>query len=88
MPDLKNDLIAKVSGEKYLDELELVRLAGEPNMIYRIKIDAMLDMLKKIGSENEMLLLIEKYFQEPEPVSQAPIPQAQAQAHNGQSHGE
>ena len=41
MANLKLDLINKLNNDKFYAELELVRLAQEPNMSYRTKIDSM-----------------------------------------------
>jgi len=101
MANLKLDLINKLNNEKFYAELELVRLAQEPNMSYRTKIDSMNLELEVLALSNAKLGLVEQYFQEPVPQA-APAPEGQPQAapapapapapqgkvHQGQSHGE
>jgi hypothetical protein len=89
MANLKVDLINKINNEKYFDELELVRLAQEPNMNFKIKINQMDELLDKIVRANSKMELIGHYFQEPaqtQPPTQQPMPQTRI--HQGQSHGE
>jgi len=86
----------KINNEKYYEEIELVRLAQEPNMNYKEKIDNMQFRLRQIVLLNAELGLVEQYFKEPapqvapqvapqgEPVAQVP----KGQVHQGQSHGE
>ena len=99
MANLKLDLINKLNNEKYYDEIELIRLAQDPSMNYKEKIDLMQVKLETIALLNAELGLVEQYFKEPEapPVAQAPPPQAdapaeqpapQAKVQPGQSHGE
>jgi hypothetical protein len=96
MANLKLDLLNKIKNEQYYEEMELVRLAQEPNMNYKEKIDSMSNRLAKIASLNAQIGLAEKYFQEPVPPQQvapqnAPVnaPQGQStQVHQGQTHGE
>ena len=103
MANLKLDLLNKIGNEKYYEELELIRLAQEPNMNYKEKVDQMQCKLQNIALLNAELGLVEQYFKEPEPAQQpvqqspapekAPEPQVTnqvpvGQAHNGQSHGE
>lgn len=101
MANLKLDLLNKINNKKYFEEMELVRLASDPNMNYEIKIDSMATILANIAILNAQLGGVETYFQEP---AQAPAPQqepapapqeapqvqqAPAQVvHNGQTHGE
>lgn len=95
MANLKVDLINKLSNDKMYAELELIRLAQEPNMNYRTKIDSMDLQLEILAVINAKLGLVEQYFQEP---AAAPAPPAPAGApvaekpagkvHQGQSHGE
>jgi len=94
MPNLKLDLINKLNNEKMFAELELVRLAQEPNMNYKKKIDEMNSYLYDIALVNAKLGLIEQYFKEPVPQA-APSPKSQpvqqtpqGKVHQGQSHGE
>jgi len=97
MANLKLDLINKLNNEKFYAELELVRLAQEPNMSYRTKIDSMNLELENLALTNAKLGLVEQYFQEPaQQAAPAPAPEGQPQAapapagkvHQGQSHGE
>lgn len=99
MANLKLDLLNKINNKKYFEEMELVRLAQDPNMNYEIKIDSMADILAKLAILNAQIGGVETYFKEPEP-QQAPVqapapveqPQVQqapaAQVHQGQTHGE
>jgi len=95
MANLKIDLVNKLNNEKFYAELELVRLAQEPNMNYKCKIDQMSGLLQEIAIINAKLGLVEQYFQGPVP-QQAPAPQGQpvpqqapqGKVHPGQSHGE
>jgi hypothetical protein len=92
MPNLKLDLKNKIANEKFYDELELIRLAGEPNMNYAEKVETMQALLENIAIQNAQLGLIEQYFQEPvaAPVvnAPAPAPAPQGQVHPGQTFGE
>jgi len=99
MANLKLDLLNKINNKKYFQEMELVRLAQDPNMNYEIKIDSMTEILANIAILNAQLGGVENYFQEPAPVQQpapapqeAPAPQVQqapaTQVHQGQTHGE
>jgi len=100
MANLKLDLINKLNNDKFYGELELVRLAQEPNMKYKEKITLMEVELETLALANAKLGLVEQYFQEPAPQA-APAPEGQPQAapapapeapkgkvHQGQSHGE
>ena len=94
MANLKLDLLNKLRNDKYYAELELVRLAQDPNMNYAWKIDQMKDKLNEIALLNADLGLVEQYFQEPA-AAPANVPQgAPVQAapagivHPGQTHGE
>ena len=103
MANLKLDLIQRFTEQKMLAELELVRLAQEPNMCYRDKLELMEEELDVLRVVNAKIGLINQYFQDPEP-QQAPAPQQeapaapapapapaaepQAKVHKGQSHGE
>jgi hypothetical protein len=90
MANLKLDLLNKLRNDKYYKEIELVRLAQDPNMNYEEKIYDMDRMLEVIALINIKLGLVEQYFQEPaqpqgvQMVQNAPA----AQVHPGQTHGE
>ena len=99
MPNLKLDLINELNNKKMYAELELVRLAQEPNMHYKTKIDSMQLELEILAVLNAKLGLVEEYFKEPvapqgvpapppqqEPVAAPAAPQGKV--HQGQSHGE
>ena len=98
MANLKLDLINKLNNEKFYAELELVRLAQEPNMKYKEKITLMEVELETLALANAKLGLVEQYFQEPaapqaapppEQPQVAPAPEApKGKVHQGQSHGE
>jgi len=75
MANLKLDLLSKINNKKYFEELELVRLAQDPNMNYEIKIDSMGTILANIAILNAQLGGVETYFQEP---PQATSPNAPA----------
>jgi len=74
MANLKLDLLNKLRNDKYYKEMELVRLAQEPNMCYEEKIDNMVVKLKQLHDLNGQMLLMEQYFQEPEAAPQAGAP--------------
>ncbi len=92
MANLKLDLVNKLNNDKYYEELELVRLAQDPNTNYKEKIDAMSYRLQNLALLNAQIGLVGQYFQEPapqvapqgEPVQEAP----KGQVHQGQTHGE
>lgn len=95
MANLKLDLINKLRNDKYYEELELVRLAQDPNMVYKDKIDQMSFQLEKIAVLNAEMQLMEQYFPEPAVPMAEPAPQGQpveqkpaGHVHQGQSHGE
>jgi hypothetical protein len=98
MANLKIDLLNKLRNDKYYEELELVRLAQDPNTNYKGKIDAMSAQLEKIVILNASMGLVEQYFQEqPQQVpmqhqvapEQVPVGGAPAgRVHPGQTHGE
>lgn len=89
MANLKIDLVNKVSNDKYYEELELIRLASDPNMNYKEKIDSMSYRLREIALLDAQLGLIESYFQEPAKGNQQQVQQTESQQHHqGQSHGE
>lgn len=93
MANLKIDLQNKLRNDKYYDELELVRLAGDPNMNYKDKIDNMAYRLREISLLDAQLALSEQYFQDaqqPDPNEGKQQEQHQPQQvnHQGQTHGE
>jgi len=81
MPDLKVDLNNKLQNDKYYHELELVRLAQEPNMNYSKKIKLMIKKMSKITLINSQLSELVKYFS-----TDTNIPNNQQS--QGQSHTE
>jgi hypothetical protein len=96
MANLKLDLKNKIGNDKYYEELELIRLAQDPNINYKEKIFAMQLNLQSLAVLNAELGLVEQYFQEPVPQAApanvpqgAPVQGAPAgQVHQGQTHGE
>jgi hypothetical protein len=95
--NLKVDLINELVKQKYFAELELGRLAGDPNMNYESKIDLMEVKLKQIALLNGEMALAQQYFPDPAPV--VPVASDQIQTENppvqtktqplpGQTHGE
>ena len=88
MVNLKTDLINKIRVDKYFAEIELQRLAQDPNENYENKVLLMKNKLSEISLINSNLGLIEQYFIDT-PAAQQPVANApQGQAHQGQSHGE
>ncbi len=96
MANLKQDLVNDLGNEKYYSELELARLAADPNMNYKCKVDTMAALLKNLASVDLATQLIGKYFPE-EQQAQAPAPQVEAPVaeqpqqpapHQGQTHAE
>jgi len=91
MANLKLDLLNKLRNDKYYDELELVRLAQDPNTNYKEKIDLMSYKLSNISLLNAQMGLAEQYFQEPVPAAQGAPVQTNVPAgivHPGQTFGE
>ena len=95
MANLKVDLKNKIMNDKFYEELELVRLAQDPNTNYKEKIDSMSYRLANLASLNAQMVLVEQYFQEPVPVTANAAPQGTpvqnqpaGQVHPGQTHGE
>jgi len=92
--NLKVDLINELVKQKYFAELELGRLAGDPNMNYEEKIYLMQIKLKKIALLNGEITLGNQYFPDPAPAvpDQAPTENSSAQPKTqllpGQTHGE
>ena len=66
MADLKLDLLNKLKNDKYFAEIELVRLAQDPTMNYKRKINDMEEQLALISLLNTEMGLVEQYFQVPE----------------------
>jgi len=90
MPNLKIDLVNKLNNDRYYEEIELVRLAQEPNMNYKEKIDLISEKLLNISILNAQIGLVNQYFQD-QPVAQpntVPSPTPAGHVHPGQSHGE
>lgn len=65
MANLKQDIINNLGNQKYYAELELGRLAAEPNMNYEVKVKTMSDLLKDLAALDLANQLVSKYFQEP-----------------------
>jgi len=87
--NLKLDLLNKLRNDKFYEEVELIRLAGDPNMNYREKIERIGLSLQNLAIVNSQLALAEQYFQEqPAPqVAPAQVP-VQGVVHPGQTFGE
>lgn len=66
MGHLKFDLINKLSNDKYLEEVELVRLNDE-SMNYKQKLEEVDKVLTNIALINIKLGLVEHYFREEHP---------------------
>ena len=94
MANLKQDLLNNLGNEKYYEELELVRLAQEPNMDYKQKVDTMTYLLKNLAKVDLATQLVGKYFPEAPPapapvVEKAVAPEQPVETkHKGQTHGE
>lgn len=95
MANLKLDLLNKLRNDKYFEEIELVRLAEDPNTNYKNKIERIAERLEKIALLNAELGLVEQYFQQqPQPMQQVAPEQVPVQGqpvgkvHQGQTHGE
>lgn len=87
MANLKQDLLNNLGNEKYYAELELARLAQEPNVYYKSKVEEMVALLKDLADVDLAQQLVNKYFpdQEEQVSPQQPAPE---KPHQGQSHGE
>lgn len=70
MANLKVDFINKITNDKYFAELELARLAQEPNMNYKEKIDKMDILLEEIFLSNAKIELITKQYFIDQPIAQ------------------
>jgi hypothetical protein len=97
MANLKQDLIDQLGRKKYFTELELGRLAQDPNMNYKLKIDLMEKKLQDIAIVNGQIALAQTYFPDPVPenkvpeqvaADKVPVQPAAAQPLPGQSHAE
>jgi hypothetical protein len=94
--NLKVDLINQLGNEKFYAELELGRLAADPNMNYKLKIDLMEAKLKEITLLNGEMALAQSYFPDPAPApavsdqvtTENPPVQSKTQPLPGQTHGE
>ena len=82
MANIKLDLLNELRNDKNYEELELVRLAQDPNLNYRIKIECMKEVLKTISNINASIGLVDIYFRE------APVNTQQSSVQQGQSHSE
>jgi len=87
MANLKLDLLNKLKNEKYYSELEMIRLANEPNMNYKEKIDSLSDELENIVIIDAQTTLVEQYFKEPAPTTPDQKTEMKP-VHKGQTHGE
>jgi hypothetical protein len=102
MANLKLDLVNKLNNDKFYEELELIRLAQDPAMNYKNKIDLMQTQLGNLALLNAELGLVEEYFKEPAPApaqapaqadaapvkEEAPAPVEAPKPQAGQSHAE
>lgn len=92
MANLKQDLLNYLGNEKYYDELELARLAGDPNTNYKEKVKKMVDVLKNISALEMSSQLVGRYFQKEEPangnVDPSKAEQPQQPQQPGQTHTE
>lgn len=97
MANLKLDLVNKINNDKFYEEIELIRLAQDPNMNYRDKIESMQYRLERLAILNSQVGLVDQYFQDAPQQQNAPAPapapaqneqKPQGNAHQGQSHGE
>ena len=91
--NLKQDVLNHLGNEKYYNEVEVVRVANDPNMPYKEKVDRLSFLMGDLARIDLSLQLVGKYFQEPaqqQPVANAPEQPKEpvAKAHPGQSHGE
>lgn len=91
MANLKKDLLNNLGNEKYYSELELARLAQDPNMVYKDKVEEMSLILKELALIDLSTQLAGKYF--PDQQNEGQMTQQGQQdekpnTHPGQSHGE
>lgn len=82
---LQTDLVNKLTNDKFYKEIELQRLASEPNMNYETKINEMLSIIELISIIDSKLALIEKYFGN-RPEKELTTPEANLP--QGQTHAE
>ena len=91
MVNVKQDLMNRLGTEKYYAELELGRLAADPNMNYELKITEMSFKLERIAVLNGQIGLANQYFPEAQPAA-TPVATPPAQpagvVHQGQTFGE
>jgi len=87
MTNVKQDLLNKIGIEKYYAELELGRLAADPNMNYMDKINSMAHLLERIAILNGELGLAGQYFPDQVAAPQQVNP-VQPAGHPGQTHAE
>ena len=64
MANVKEDLLQQLATEKYYAEIELVRLANDPNMNYNTKITQLSNIISQIALINLKGELTGQYFQE------------------------
>jgi hypothetical protein len=98
MANLKVDLLNELKNQKYYAEIELIRLASEPTMNYKVKINLIDEVLGELAIVNQKIGLAEMYFQEPVAApAPAPVPAAPEASvsnppvvapHPGQTHAE
>jgi hypothetical protein len=92
--NLKVDLINQLGTKKFYAEIELGRLAGDPNMNYKEKIDLMECKLGEIALVNGEMALAQQYFPDPAPAAPDQVKTDPASVVKpttllpGQSHGE
>jgi len=89
MANVKQDLLNKLGTDKYYAELELGRLAADPNMNYEQKIIEMAFKLERLAVLNGQIGLANQYFPDA-PAQPAPVQTAQpaTQPHPGQTFAE
>jgi len=104
MANLKQDLLNDLGNEKFYAELELMRLAQDPNMNYREKVTNIKEIFEIISKADLGVQLVGKYFPEQaapdvvtekgpaskEPASKEPASKKPEETKPlpGQSHGE
>ena len=90
MANLKIDLVNNLNNEKYYGELEVIRLAQDPNINYKTKLDEISFELGKIAMVNAKLGIAQQFFQDEQPPQKQPViaPPPVQQKSNGQTHSE
>jgi hypothetical protein len=97
MANLKQDLLNDFGNEKFYAELELVRLAQDPNMNYKDKVNTIKYLIDTISKVDLGVQLVGKYFPEqpaPEVVTEEKTKEPKSKEPEetkplpGQSHGE